>query len=128
MQNNPKRQQEVLLPGGQGAQRADGHGVRGSLPAHVLKGHGQRAVFVQQVVRHHHGERSGHAEVRHEADEERGHDPDGDGPLGVLHLLSYGEETQPGDVRGSSSSCEMVIRSMGFLSPVVAMQSNPMKA
>ena len=77
-----------VLPGGQSAQGAHGHRVGGALPAHVLEGGGQWAVAVQQVVGHHQGERRGHAEVRHKADEQRGHDADGDGPLGVLHLLA----------------------------------------
>ena len=85
------------LPGRQGAQRAHSHGVLGSSPAHVVESYGQRAVAVQQVVRHHEGEGGRDAKVRHEADEQRGHDADGDGSLGVLHLFTWGgdgEQTQ----------------------------------
>lgn len=76
------------LPCGQSAQRANSHGVLGSSPAHILKGDRQRAVAVQQVVRHHEGEGGRNTKIRHKADEQRGHDADGDGSLGVLHLLT----------------------------------------
>ena len=75
------------LPGGQGTQGPYGHQVLCGAPAHVLEGHGQRALFVQQVVGHHEGEGGRHPEVRQEADGQRHHDADGDGLLGVPHLL-----------------------------------------
>lgn len=49
----------------------------------------QRAVGVQLVVRHHHGESGGHAEVGEETDEQRGHDADGDGAHGVFSFLAW---------------------------------------
>lgn len=58
-----------LLPGGQSAERTHGYYIFGRAPADVLKGHGQGAFFVQQVVRHHQGEGSRHGKVRHETDE-----------------------------------------------------------
>lgn len=76
------------LPGGKGTKRAYRHSVSGSLPADVLEGRRQRTVFIQHVVRHHHGEGSRHSKIRHKADEKRGDDPDGNGTLGVFHLLT----------------------------------------
>ena len=76
------------LPGGEGTQRPYGHRIGGTVPADVCEGQRQRAVLVQQVVGHHHGEGGRHPEVGQETDEQGGHDTDGDGPLWVLHLLS----------------------------------------
>lgn len=87
----PKRQQESLLPCRQGTQGANGHRVRRSLPAHVLERHRERTVLVQHVVRHHHSEGGGDAKVCHETNEERRYDPKRNGPLGILHFLSWGE-------------------------------------
>lgn len=78
----------LCLPGGESTQRTYSHRVGGALPAYILKGHRQRAVLVQHVIGHHHGQSSRHAKVGHEADEERGDDADGDGPLRILHLLT----------------------------------------
>lgn len=58
-----------LLPGGQSAERTYGDYVFGRAPADVLKGHGQGAFFVKQVVGHHQGEGSRHGKVCHETDE-----------------------------------------------------------
>lgn len=77
-----------LLPGGEGTEGADGDGVGGTAPLHVGEGHGQRAVLVQQVVGHHHGQGRRHAEIRQETDEKGRHDANGDGTLGVLDLLT----------------------------------------
>lgn len=52
---------------------------------------GQRAVCVQLVVRHHHGERGGHAEVGEETDEQGGHDANGYGAHWVFGFLAYGQ-------------------------------------
>lgn len=79
----------MCLPGGEGTQWSDCHCVRSSIPAHVFKGHRQRTVFIQHVIGHHHGKSSRHTEIGHEADEQRGHNADRNGPLWVLHLLSY---------------------------------------
>jgi len=82
-----------LLPGGQGAQRPHGHHVFGGRPADVVEGRRQGALLAEQVVGHHQGEGGGHREVGQETDEQRGHDGHGDGLLGVLHLLTCGEES-----------------------------------
>lgn len=97
-----------LLPGGQGTQGADGHRVGGAIPAHVFEGHRQRAVLVQQVVRHHHRQGCGHAEVGHETNEQRGHDAHGNGSLGVLHLFSWRARTSYPEVSGwgDAAGCE----------------------
>lgn len=76
------------LPRRQSTKRAHSYSVFGSPPADVVKSHRQWAVAVQQIVRHHEGEGGGNAKVRHEADEQRGHDADRDGSLGILHLLT----------------------------------------
>lgn len=78
-----------LLPCRQSTQRTHSYSILGSAPAHVVEGYRQRAVAVQQVVRHHEGEGGRDAEVSNEADEQRGDDADRDGSLGVLHLLTY---------------------------------------
>lgn len=87
-------------PGRESTQRANSHGIFSPLPAHISKGHRQGAVAVQHVVRHHEGEGSGDAEVRHEADQEWGHDTDGDGPLGVLHLFTWRDTERRSGVTG----------------------------
>lgn len=92
-------------PGRQSTQRANSHGIFSPLPAHVSKGHRQGAVAVQHVVRHHEGEGGGDAEVRHEADQERGHDTDGDGPLGVLYLFAWRDaESEEAQLQGSKTA------------------------
>ncbi len=76
------------LPGGQGAEGANRHSIRGSFPADILKGHGKRAVLIQHVIRHHHGESGRYTKVRYKTDKQGGDDADGNGSLGVLHLLT----------------------------------------
>lgn len=76
-------------PSGQGAQGAHSHDVSGRSPAHEGEGLGQRALGVELVVRHHQGESGRHAKVGEEADEQRGHDADGDGLHGVLGFFTW---------------------------------------
>lgn len=85
------------LPCGKGTERAYSYGVLGSSPANISKSYRQRAFAVQQVIRHHEGERSWNAEIRYEADEQRGDDADGDGPLGVLHFFTWCVKTESKD-------------------------------
>ena len=80
----------AVSPGGEGAQGAHSHDVAGRGPAHVAEGLGEGALRVELVVGHHHGERRRHAEVGEEADEQGGHDADGDGTHGVLGFLAWG--------------------------------------
>lgn len=91
------------LPRRQSTKRAYSYSVFGSSPANVVKSHRQRAVAVQQVVRHHEGKGGGHAKVRHKADEQRGHDADRDGSLGILHLFTWGVGQWMGTVKGQTS-------------------------
>lgn len=92
-------QQESLLPGRQGTQRADGHCVCRSLPAHVFERHWERTVLVQHVVWHHHSEGGGNAEICHKTNEKRCYDSKRNGPLGILHLFSW---------RKTNGDCEEV--------------------
>lgn len=77
------------LPGWEGTQRANGHCVCGSLPAHVFEGHWQWAFLVQHKVRHHQGEGGRHAKVCHKTDKERGHDTNRNGLLRILHFFPW---------------------------------------
>ena len=87
----------LSAPGGQGAQRAHGHGILGRRPADVLKGHRKWALDADHVVGHQQGQRRRHAKVRQEADEEGRHDAQRDGLLGVLDLLSWEDTFQGSD-------------------------------
>lgn len=78
-----------FLPGGQGTQRPCRNHIFCGAPAHILEGHGQRALLIQQVVGHHQRERRWHPEVRQEAHGQGHHNANGNGPLGVLHLFTF---------------------------------------
>lgn len=77
------------LPGGQSTKRAYSHSIFGSAPANVFKSYRQWAVAVQQIVGHHEGEGSRNSKVCDKADEQRGYNADRNGPLGILHLLTW---------------------------------------
>lgn len=76
------------LPGGEGAQRARGDHIFRRAPANVFKGHGQRALLIQKIVRHHQRKCSRHTKVCQETHGQRYHDTDGDSFLWVLHLFT----------------------------------------
>ena len=83
-------------PCGQCTEGAHSHNVAGRVPVYVAECLRQGALGVQQVVWHHQGEGRGHAKVRKEANEQRGHYTDGDGTHGVLCLLTCGKKRLSG--------------------------------
>ncbi len=80
------------LPGREGTQRPRSDYIFGRTPAHIFKGHGQRALLIQQVVGHHQRECSRHAKVRQETHGKGHHDTDRNGSLRVLHLLTCNKQ------------------------------------
>lgn len=88
-----QKQIQWCLPGGEGTQWTCSDHIFGRAPAHIFKGHGQRALLIQQVVGHHQRERSWHTKVGQEAHGQWHHDANGNGSLRVLHLFTCHTQT-----------------------------------